>query len=383
MIINNKISSLILSVTDSCNLSCKYCFVQHQPHYMDFNVAKQSIDIFFKNPMEKYDLTFFGGEPLLCWDQIIIPIVNYCEKKDLNVAFHITSNGTLLDEKKLQYMSEHHISLLLSLDGNKETQDYNRPTKNGESSFDLIINKLPLIKKYLPTTTIRGTIYPDTCHLLFKNLLFCVEHGFTNLYFTPDEFSNWTDSQIISLTQEIRKYTIYYINSYRKQINPFIFSPFQEMLFNIHNKNYNNKSCQTCGLGFSTLSINYEGKFFGCQELTSYDENNNIYYLGDIESGFLEEKYNQLKQLYLEHSVICIEPELCNNCNYSSLCNIHYCHANSFLHFKNLYTKSKIKCIWDNCLFTDALACYHICLLNNNKYFISNYKQMLINKEGG
>ena len=35
---------ICLNVTDSCNLACKYCFVQQKPHFMTIDLAKQTID---------------------------------------------------------------------------------------------------------------------------------------------------------------------------------------------------------------------------------------------------------------------------------------------------------------------------------------------------
>lgn len=77
-------TSACLNITDSCNLKCKYCFVQQKPHFMTKDIAFKCVDYLYNNIIKqnrkkKGDLTFFGGEPLLMYREIIIPTVLYSE----------------------------------------------------------------------------------------------------------------------------------------------------------------------------------------------------------------------------------------------------------------------------------------------------------------
>ena len=387
----NNFNSIILSITDDCNLKCRYCFVKKQHTYMSLDIAKKAIDLCNDNN-RSYSITFFGGEPTLLWNQIIVPTVLYAEEQNKKINFSITSNGTLLDEQKLQFMVKHDIKLLLSMDGDYETQNYNRPCVNENLySFNLLAPKLPLIINYLPNTTVRGTIYPDTCHLLFHNLMFCHSQGFHNLYFIPDEFSDWPEDKIQILKEELRKYTIYYLNSYRKNEMPFLFSPFNSMLVNYYvsqsnttktNTKLNCDTCNNCGFGEYTIAINYSGNIYACQELTSNNEKDNIYIIGDINSGIDIEKQKKLKQYFFSQGIQPVEQDSCLTCNYQQFCKDHFCHANSYIQFKNLITKTKIRCIWDQSLYQDAAFCYNILVLNKNEMFLNNIKKLLKEKEG-
>jgi uncharacterized protein len=76
----------------------------------------------------------------------------------------ITTNGTLLTKDRIDFLYEHQITPLLSMDGNKNTQDYNRPCKNcNKSSFEMVNKNIPYLLKKFPNTTFRMTIYEDTC----------------------------------------------------------------------------------------------------------------------------------------------------------------------------------------------------------------------------
>jgi len=124
-------TNMVLCVTDDCNLRCKYCVINKNTHYMTLDIAKQSVDFLINNTERKEEiegkiispsLNFFGGEPMLCWDDIIIPLIKYIEEKYPNkIEMGITTNGTLLNQERIEFMREHHITPLLSMDGDRYT----------------------------------------------------------------------------------------------------------------------------------------------------------------------------------------------------------------------------------------------------------------------
>ena len=72
------ITSVHLNLTHRCNLACRYCYVAQEPMDMPWEVARDSIDFLAKNATlskRRPEICFFGGEPLLRWDDIIIPAV--------------------------------------------------------------------------------------------------------------------------------------------------------------------------------------------------------------------------------------------------------------------------------------------------------------------
>jgi len=82
------------------------------------------------------------------------------------------------------------------MDGEKYTQDFNRPLKNGGSSFNILQNKLSLILRYYPNLSIRGTLYPPTCKNLSADINFFISKGIKDITFYPDEFSDWTEEDL-------------------------------------------------------------------------------------------------------------------------------------------------------------------------------------------
>lgn len=373
------ISGITLGLTDACNLACKYCFVQQKPNFMSYETAKQAVDFLVQHNNNNTPLSihFFGGEPTLMWDSVIVPTVEYIETFKRDISIGMTSNGVLLSVDKINYLKEHNINLLLSCDGDKVTQDYNRPQHNGHGSFNLIVENLQHITEILPETVFRGTIYPDTCEYLFDNIMFAQSKGFSHCFFCPDTFSDWSDKQLSILQEEIRKYSIYFINSCRLE-RPFIlFNPILDMLnynFDINNYNFSSK----CGFGNGNISINYKGDILACQEMCSL-ENPSYFYLGNI-YNFNEQEYfenqNKLMNTFLDElSNGIILNNLCNQCEIEDYCQLSVCQANCYIKSKKFYIKpGKIDCIWKKTLYKEAHLINDILLLNNNIFFQKHFK---------
>lgn len=78
------------------------------------NAKKGSIR---NNNTERPLVVFFGGEPLLMFSQIIVPIVEeFSEQCD----FSLTTNGILLNEDVVDFFYKNNVEVLLSFDGIKK-----------------------------------------------------------------------------------------------------------------------------------------------------------------------------------------------------------------------------------------------------------------------
>lgn len=391
--------NIMLNVTDACNLECRYCFVSQHPHFMSLEVAKDTVDFFNdiisksdknesnqKRNERRFNINFFGGEPTLCWDSIIVPLINYTEEKDYNIHFGMTSNCTLLDDEKIKFMKEHKMSLLFSIDGDKQTQDYNRPCHNHNiSSFDMLEPNLDKIIKSFPDTTFRSTLIPETCQNMMSNILFAYSKGFRHYFACPDDFNQgWTEDAISKLEKEVYKVSLYFIDSFsspEKQANRMKLSFLEKELRFVKewkrkaNENIVSKTAGSmCGLGKASFCVNWEGAIFGCQETPSYGYNDNHHYIGNIYTGYDKDKFDNLVNSYSEKEIIGEDPSLCSECTYRFLCNKGFCHANSYLRFGNENTKSRIRCIWDSLLIKYSL--FIVDTLKENTLFQKEFKNI-------
>lgn len=159
--LKTRMKQLTLQVTQQCNLRCAYCAYSgiydrnrtHANQRMSFETAKKAIDFFLQNNSELSEVVigFYGGEPLLEFD-LIRQCVEYARSKveGKKIIFNMTTNGTLLNDRVVDYLVENDFILGVSLDGSKEEHDVNRKFVNGTGSFDVIIDNLRTIFRRYP-----------------------------------------------------------------------------------------------------------------------------------------------------------------------------------------------------------------------------------------
>ncbi len=158
----NKISHLTLQVTQMCNLRCEYCTYSggynnrsHSDKRMSEEIAQKAIDYLIKHSrdsVDRFGLSFYGGEPLLAFD-LIKMCVRYIKERaeGRKVDFNFTTNGTLLTEEKIEFLMENDFNILVSLDGPDYIHNKNRKFANSEEgSFDILIKNLDMIKNKYP-----------------------------------------------------------------------------------------------------------------------------------------------------------------------------------------------------------------------------------------
>lgn len=160
--LNSQCEHLILEITQSCNMDCRYC--SYSGHYyfnrkhsnmsLDINTAKKAIDWFFAHSNEAVSpsVGFYGGEPLLESTLIkdIVKYINGHRDRREDLLFSMTTNGTLLNQKIQDFLVKNNVLLLVSLDGPRHIHDKHRRTIGGKGTFDIIMNNLREFKNRYP-----------------------------------------------------------------------------------------------------------------------------------------------------------------------------------------------------------------------------------------
>ena len=150
--------SLTIAPTSDCNFRCIYCYekdsIKHPP--MSYSVQEEILNLIKRKikTINKLFITWYGGEPLLCFDiirSLSKRIIDICEENNVSFGAGIVTNGYLLNQNICKEFIELKInSIQITLDGNKEQHDIRRPLKNGEGSFDKIIHNLKSVRNVLP-----------------------------------------------------------------------------------------------------------------------------------------------------------------------------------------------------------------------------------------
>lgn len=354
-----KIIGGFLNLTQRCNLKCKYCFVTQHPSDMSYQVAKDAADFYAKNAAESNDkasITFFGGEPLLKWDDIIVPLTEYIrETYGDSFKLSITTNGVLLDKNKLEFMKKNGIGFLFSIDGNKKTQDLNRPFHNGKGSFDLLAEKIPMILEYNPNATFRSTVDHDNVYDMADNYQFAIDMGYNNVFMIPNVFVEWSKEEREELKNQCTKIADIYIANAKKgkRVEFNQFRDAQKKIERINQAQKNNSyrdggikfpSFGRCGLGGTKFaSIGPSGNIYSCQELVENPELGDKFKIGNIYEGMDDARRLELSKQIDPRNVRSTPDRRCRDCALNPVCD-GACVINNFLATGDLEVMPSIVC---------------------------------------
>ena len=126
----------IVKLTEACNLSCKYCYVDSDEdrQRMSFDDALyivKKIDDSVERPIALY---LHGGEPCLRPD--IIEAIGEAIQAGLyknQITLLMQTNGTLINDRIIDMVKKYNINVGVSIDGITAKANQLRPYKNGDS----------------------------------------------------------------------------------------------------------------------------------------------------------------------------------------------------------------------------------------------------------
>ncbi len=179
--LSEQLAGFTIFLTTQCNLACSYCiyggqYTQHDSlsqSQMSWDTLKATMDFLEKHSRksEEVRVDFFGGEPLLAF-QLLKRGVEYLNSilapSGRRSEITITSNGTVLSDKILDFMIDSRVYIQFSIDGSRDNHDKFRMfKKNKQGSFDKIMSNLAKIYKrskeyYVEYVRIKGVLNTDT-----------------------------------------------------------------------------------------------------------------------------------------------------------------------------------------------------------------------------
>lgn len=329
------IPALVLEITQQCTLRCDYCLYSgnyfgvrtHRNLNMDIDIMKRGIDYYAEHNVDHptADVTFYGGEPLLRFDDIRTA-VEYTREQihGKPLSFHISSNGTLLDERILEWLaSDQDVSLSLTLNG--YSHDRYRHFASGEGSLSKIMDTLDFVKERYPALWSRIDFLANL--VSFSELLSLREFYFKHIGKPPvlltGILTSHGNESIKNITSEAEadayapakaKRLFYKTND--PYIKPYLSSgvaAISTRSISLLQPEYA-RSC--CCMPFTTaLFIDAEGAFGICERAGSDAR------LGCVEGGI---DISACKSLMNE--ALALFNEKCRSCWAQRLCNICYQH---------------------------------------------------------
>lgn len=154
--------TVILKMTERCNLNCSYCYFfngkdpsyKERPAIIAQNNIKKLIDFLIKGiddlSLTKIVIGFHGGEPLIfkktSFNQLCVALKENLGQK-IVLSFSLQTNGLLIDHEWLEIFQKHKIDIGISIDGPKDFHDKYRVDHKGRGSYDRLIHKINMMNE--------------------------------------------------------------------------------------------------------------------------------------------------------------------------------------------------------------------------------------------
>ncbi|HAG44665.1 MAG TPA: radical SAM protein [Clostridium sp.] len=364
------VKTITLCVTEDCNLACKYCYMtgKNIKNKMSFDIAKRCIDYILSNRDIFYEDSvvwdFIGGEPFLEID-LIDKICDYIKLQMFllkhpwfdSYRFSFSTNGLFYSSEKVQKLinkNKGHISIGISIDGNKIKHDLQRVYKNGDGSYEGVMTNVELWKKQFPNTNTKATFAHDDLPYLKDSIISLWQNGINDVSANVVFENVWKDGDDKILENQLDELGDYVIENklwdkyYVRFFDPKIGNPLNE----------ESKKHNFCGSG-KMLAIDCEGNFFPCIRFLDFSVTNRKgRSIGNIDSGINENKLRAFKSLTLEDQSKkeCLECEVASGCalctgfNYDNsgsifkrstyICNLHKATVRANKKFWTKYEKA-------------------------------------------
>jgi len=345
------LSTMVLNVTNQCNLACTYCYeygedkivdTEHgkQSKFMSEATARESVEFLLRESAQIAHMTFFGGETLLNFP-VLKSTVAYARQRAAEVGktvdFSLTTNATLLQPEIIDFLADNEIGVTISMDGPRELQNKFRVLHNGAGSYDIVAPKIKALLRRHRSRPIgaRVTLTSETLDVtrIYRHLT--EEFGFWEVGFAPVTTSpNQTyaisDGGFDRMLEQFRELA-YEFQQHVADNRHHGFSNIKDTLEEIHK---GVSKAYPCGAGLGLLGVSTDGDVAVCHRFAGSE----AHQLGTVRDGI----DRAAQQDFLEHHHINDKTD-CHTCWARPICaggcyheahvrygttrrpNLHYC----------------------------------------------------------
>lgn len=188
---NTNYLNLTIAPTSDCNFKCIYCFEKNTTNidYMD-NKTIENIIKFVKSKSSTINLLsvcWYGGEPLLAISTIKMlsdSFIDLCKNFNIKYTANMISNGYNLTQKNIDILKQCNVNnIQITIDGDKDIHNKRRPLKNGDGTFDKIINNLINLRGQNINIALRINVDNNNCNQVFDILDILYNNGLQDFVF--------------------------------------------------------------------------------------------------------------------------------------------------------------------------------------------------------
>jgi uncharacterized protein len=332
---------------------------------MSFEVARKIVDYAYDNipPEQNLEFSFFGGEPLFCFD-LIVKIVDYIKLKNIlearMITFSITSNGTLITDEILDYFSLEGINLCISIDGPEHIHNINRKLPDGQGSFNLIIENLRRAQKKLISLQVNAVYSQNTIDYLLEIVIFFRSLGISSIHLNPNITETWDRNRNPEFKLIFRQVADAYIDSY-ENLHELAINCLDSKIILFLQGGY--KAMNKCGMGETELGFAVSGNIYPCERFIG-DDNDYKHCIGHIDKGIDP----GLRCKVIKHRGN--RNEECQKCNLQKYC-MNWCGCTNYYLTNHTDIVGPVVCELEKAIIYAAKHAFIV--LQNNDLFLSHF----------
>lgn len=319
-----------LLVQTSCNLKCGYCYEVSSGFHgkgssMSADMGRAAIDRIFDGSKSRtmVEITFFGGEPLLNWT-VVQELVGYAVARAKQVGkvvhFKLTTNATLLDDSKIDFLIEHRFGVMVSLDGDPSATTARMDHAGRRVEHKVLRNAKRLVERQravgIREASIRATMYKGN-HSQRQVAEFLEDAGFRRIVIGAatgrvTQRSGIDIGAVERLQMRIENRKLEQ-DARNGELVPRVLHPSagDPRLFQRLEQGVPVRRSIMCGAGRNMMAVDEEGKMYPCHRFAGEER----FVLGSVQEGInpsaARRFYASLLSGYDEHCSSCWARGLC------------------------------------------------------------------------
>lgn len=312
--IHAPVRTLMLYLTEDCNLRCTYCFVKKSPRTMSLETVRQSVDFFLNREVsgnrQEIWLTFFGGEPFIACEQMEEAIHRVGESlhgKGKRLHFSTTTNATFATDRVERIVRDNAMSLLVSLDGGEEAMA-SRPFLGGGNPFRAVTRNLRRLVEWSSSLIARMTFHPEALDLR-ANVERVLDLGAPSIALCPVNESDWGghEERLEEANMELAEWFV--SEACRGRFLPLEVT-WQMLRAVHHSRRGGDRPSRPCEVGTSLLAVDPDGFVMPCHRFLYRKED----WLGRVEDSHFPPQRRQYLTLS-SHEILG-----CQDCSAEPIC---------------------------------------------------------------
>jgi len=271
-------SAVYFNPTDRCNLNCRYCYIPETMRRAGTHMSTENLlaalgilkKYFRKNLPAgmKPQIVFHGAEPTLNREALFAGL----EQFGGDFRFGLQTNGTLLTDGDIEFLTSRGIAIGLSLDADVESvASRARKTWSGRSVFGKVLATMEKLRGY-PNYSVICTVTRQNQRQLSRTVEFFHKHEVPTCMLNPVRCTRPGARRIKPADHEMSRYYLAALDRthelYERTGRKIVVANFANILLAILAPQARRLMCDIspCGGGRCFFAVSAKGDMFPCSE---------------------------------------------------------------------------------------------------------------------